>query len=82
MITEEINDVENLVTITGFDEESLRLIQELELACNIRVLLEELNNMGGNDANIMMHTQRILRSILYDARNDCRLPTPTKRIWW
>ena len=62
-------DVEKLVS------QSLVLMKNLcdiyknwNLPGNIKALLEELNNMGGNDTIIMMRTQRVLRSTLYDAR--------------
>jgi len=39
-------------------------------------LLEELKKMGGNDANIMMRTQRVPRSRLYDTRKRQQVVNP------
>ena len=63
------NDVENLVSQSLVSKKNHRdRYKNWNFPGNIKALLEELNNMGGNDAKIMMHTQRVLRSTLYDAR--------------
>ena len=44
----------------------------------LKVLLEELNYLGGNEANIM-RTHRVPRSTLYDARKRLKVAKPPKK---
>ena len=80
VITEEMNDVENLVSQSLVSKKNHRgRYKNWNLPCNIKVLLEELNIMGGgNEANIV-RTHRVPRSILYDARKQLQVASPNNK---
>ena len=80
VITEEMNDVENLVSQSLVSKKNHRgRYKNWNLPCNIKVLLEELNIMGGgNEANIV-RTHRVPRSILYDARKQLQVTNPNNK---
>ena len=80
VIIEEMNDVENLVSQSLVSKKNhCGRYKNWNLPGNIKVLLEELNIMGGgNEANIV-RTHRVPRSILYDARKQLKVANPNNK---
>ena len=80
VITKEMNDDENLVSQSLVSKKNhCSQYKNWNLPGNIKDQLEELNIMrGGNEANIV-RSQRVPRSILYDAGKQLQVANPNNK---